>query len=677
MSKGRLQVTDLDFDTIKTNLKDFLRQQSEFQDYDFEGAGLNVLLDILAYNTHYNSYYLNMVANESFLDTAIIRDSVVSHAKSLSYIPYSASASRALIDLTINTIGVDDELTLPRGFKFKSNLVDGVLYTFSIIDDVTVTKSNQQFYFENLPIYQGEILNYTFNYTEITNPKSIFTLPNDNIDTTTLKVEVLESSTNTSSQLFTQSTDIITLDSNSPVYFIQEGRDGKYQIYFGDDVIGKKLKDGNIVSVSYLVTSGSSANKVNQFFVDSFIDASISSIIIDIAQQASGGADRESVDAIKNAAPKNYSTQNRLVTIADYEAFIKKNYSVIDSLTVWGGEDNDPPVYGKVFVSLSPKQGYFISDNEKQRIVNDIIKNYSIVSISTEIVDPIFDFVLFDVNVDANLDKTSLEKKQLEALIKNTINSYVNRNLNQFNASLITSKLQEEIDSTHTAINGNIITVKLQKRFTPIVGVNSTYDFNFNTSLTRETTRKTLFSSSFIVTDSAGTNRTVVVEENPLSFTGISRIDIVDPGFNFTSIPTVTITGDGEGAQATATMFGGKIQSIILTNSGRDYTTATVTISGGGGIGARAVAIVDYKVGTLRTVYFDNKSQRKIVNENIGNINYDTGRVQLNNLRIVGTPSNTDEVRITVVVEQGTIRSSKNNILTFDNTDPSSISVVI
>jgi len=266
----RLNVTDLDFDTLKSNLKSFLKQQSEFSDYDFEGAGLNVLLDILAYNTHYNSYYLNMLANESFLDSAILRNSVVSHAKRFGYTPRSASAPLAKINFSVDSLSsTPGSLTLPEGYIFLSNLIDSKSYNFITLEDTTVSKTGNNFVFANLKIYEGQLATYSFTHVEASNPKQIFTLPDINIDTSTIKVSVRESISNSTSTVYTLNTDALDIDSTSEVYYIQEGQNNKYEIYFGNNVLGKKIPDGSIVSVKYLITNGDLANKANSFIATS------------------------------------------------------------------------------------------------------------------------------------------------------------------------------------------------------------------------------------------------------------------------------------------------------------------------------------------------------------------------------------------------------------------------
>ena len=265
MSQNRLQITELDFDTIKTNLKSFLKQQTEFQDYDFEGSGLNVLVNLLAYNTHYNAYYLNMVANESFLDSALLRDSVVSHAKTLGYLPHSMKAPNATINFLVNApTSTDGTLTIPAGYSFLSNQIDSKVYNFVVLEDTTVTKANNSYYFENLDISEGQLITYSFNHNQTTNPKQTFTLPDNDIDTTSIKVGVSPASTTTDIAVYNLVTDILDITNDSEVYYLQETKNGQYQIYFGNGVIGKTLPDGAVVSVTYLVTNGTSANKASK-----------------------------------------------------------------------------------------------------------------------------------------------------------------------------------------------------------------------------------------------------------------------------------------------------------------------------------------------------------------------------------------------------------------------------
>lgn len=679
----RLRVTELDFDTIKQNLKTFLNQQSEFTDYDFEGSGLSVLLDILAYNTHYQAYYLNMIANEAFMDTALLRDSVVSHAKTLGYVPYSRKAPRATINFTANTnSNTAATLTIPKGFRFLSNDIDGVSYGFVTLTDTTVTKSNTSFSFLNLPIYEGQLVTYSYTHTEATNPKQVFTLPDNSVDTSTISVTVQPSSTNTDISVYTLASDASNTTTQSQVFYLQEGKAQQYQIYFGDNVIGKKLADGSIVNITYLVTNGEAANKANNFVATETLADSLNNNVTDFditpVSEAAGGAERESVDDIKFAAPLQYTTQNRLVTFSDYEAYITKNYPSVDSVSVWGGEDEVPPAFGIVYVALKPKTNYYLSDAEKQRIVDEIIKPKAIVAVKTVIRDPEYLYLLISPTVTYDPNKTTLTDTQLKTAIKNSVLLYKTSNLDKFGSQFILSKVQDTIDSVdNNSIIGSKVSVRVQKRFTPSLNSSTAYTINFNVPLRRGTIGNKLTSTLFTVTDSAGVDRVVQFDEIPQSFSGVSSISVTNPGTGFTSAPTVTIDGDGTGASATAIIVNGRIQSIEIVNRGIDYTRATVTISGGGGYGASATAVIDGRIGTIRTVYYDTLAQRQIVDENAGDIDYDAGVVRISNIAIKNVESVDGDIRLSIESEKGIISTAKNTIITIDQDDPTAISTTL
>jgi hypothetical protein len=674
MANARLQISELDFDQIKQNLKSYLQQQSTFQDYDFEGSGLSVLLDILAYNTHYNSYYLNMVANESFLDTAILRDSVVSHAKTLGYTPHSITAPEAIINLTIDSSNTTpDVIVVPRGTSFSSSLIDTTSYNFVLLDDATATKSGTSFYFDNLRIYEGNLPTYSFTYNQSSNPKRTFTLPDSGIDTTTIKVSVVPNSGNTLTQVYNAVTDILEVTSESAVYFLQEGKNGKFQLSFGDGVLGKALNDGSIVSVSYLITKGDAANKASSFSPNASING-LTNITVTTVSVAAGGSMRETIDSIKFGAAAQFSTQNRLVTFKDYETFLKRSYPNIDSLSVWGGEDETPPVYGKVFVSLKPKENYYITETEKQRIIDEIIKPKSIVAVSTEIIDPKYLYIIVENYVQYDKTKTTSTPVAIKNAIKNSIINYKNTYLNKFGSTFVLSKMQDYIDSVDlNTITGSETVLRLQKRFEPTLNSAATYQIEFNAPLHRGTTTNKMVSSNFSVYDEVGTLRNVIIEEIPESYTGISDIQVINAGSGYTTAPTVTITGDGVGATASAVIVNGRIQSIAITNRGINYSRAIINISGGNGYGGIATAVLDGRYGTLRTVYFDDNAERQIVNSNVGSINYDTGLVTLTNLNIISLSTFDNLVRLTIESEKGIVKSFRNTIITLDDTDTTSI----
>jgi hypothetical protein len=675
----RLRVTELDFDTIKLNLRTFLNQQSAFTDYDFQGSGLSVLLDILAYNTHYNAYYLNMVANESFLDTALLRDSVISHSKTLGYIPHSTRASTSIINLlatsATSTVGTT---TIPAGFSFLSNQIDSKTYNFVVLNDTIVTKANNSYYFENLNISEGQLITYDFTQNQTTNPKQIFTLQDSNIDTTTIKVRVSPSPSSSDSSVYTLVTDILDITSTSEVYFLQEGRSGKYEIYFGNDVVGKKLPDGAVVSVTYLLTNGDAANKANNFIATATLTdslgESLSNFTITPVSAASGGAERESVDNIKFGSAAQFSTQNRLITTKDYESYLFKNYPSIDSLSVWGGEDEIPKSFGKIFISLKPKVNYYISEAEKQRIITDIISPKSIVSVETVIRDPEFLYLQITNFVKYDKKKTTQTSESIKNSIRNAILLYNQTNLNKFGSTFVLSKLQDSIDGVDlNAIIGSESILKLQKRFEPDLTKSASYTINFNAELNRGTITDGISSTPFNVFDATGVQRTVLIEEIPQSFTGITSIEVTNGGVGYLIAPTVTITGDGTGAAAAATIINGRVTAITVTNRGSGYTRAIITLTGGSGYAATASAVVDGKFGTLRTVYFDELVQRQIVNANAGEINYLTGTITLNDLRVLSVSSSDGLIRLAIGSERGILSSSRSTIITIDETDSSSI----
>ena len=676
MADNRLQVAELDFDTIKTNLKTYLKQQTEFQDYDFEGSGLNVLINLLAYNTHYNAYYLNMVANESFLDTALLRDSVVSHAKTLGYVPYSKTSATSVIDLTVETNSTTiDTVTIPKGFVLLSNTIDNENYNFNVMADTTVTKSGTKYFFEDLEIKEGEFVSYSFTQNDGENPKAIFEIPDANIDTNTITVSVRPSSSNSQISIYNKVTDVLDVTNSSEVYFIQESKGGKYKIYFGDNVIGKKINDGAIINLTYLSTNGLVANKASSFTVSAAIGG-YTDITVDTVSVAGGGSNRETVNEVKYNATAQFATQNRLVTFKDYESYITRNYPSLDSISVWGGEEETPPVYGKVYISIKPKTNYYISETEKQRILNDIVKPKSIVSVQAEFKDPEFLYLLVNNSVQYDPKKTTVSADGIKNNIRNAIISYRNSKLNKFGAKFILSKMQDSIDSTNlNSIVGSESVVRLQKRFLPILNQSKNYAIDFNAPLQRGTITNKLTSTSFNVLDVNGVERTVIFDEIPQSSSGVTSIGITDAGIGYTFAPTVTITGDGTGATAEAVIVNGRVQNINIVDRGTDYTRAVVTITGGDGYGARATAVVDGRIGTLRTIYYDSAAQRQIVDDNVGEIDYTSGLINIFDINMLSVASADGYIRLSFESEKGIVETIRSTIITIDETDPTSITI--
>ena len=542
-----------------------------------------------------------------------------------------------------------------------------------MLTDTTVTKSGTKYYFENLEIKEGQYVTYSFTQDEGSNPKAVFEIPDADIDTTTISVTVRPSSSNSQITIYNKATDILDITGSSEVYFLQESRGGKYKIYFGDDIIGKKINDGAIVTVNYLSTNGPLANKASEFTVSSSIGA-YTDITVTVVNVAAGGTNRESVNEVKYNAVSQFATQNRLVTFKDYESYITKNYPSLESISVWGGEDENPPIYGKVFLSIKPKTDYYISESEKKRIIADIITPKSIVAVQTEFRDPEYLYLLINNYIQYDPKKTTLSDAAIKTNVRNAVLSYRNDKLNRFTSKFVLSKMQDYVDSTNlNSIIGSEATVRLQKRFLPTLGAPKNYAISFNAALHRGTITNKMTSTNFNVYDSFGVERTVQFDEIPQSYSGITSIGITDAGSGYTSAPTVTITGDGSGATAEAIIVNGRVQNINILDRGVDYTRAIVTISGGNGYGAKATALVDGKVGTLRLVYYDTNAQRQVVNENVGNIYYDTGEIEIFDLNILSVDSTDGYIRLSLESDKGIIETIKNTIITIDETDPTSI----
>ena len=683
----RLNVTELDFDSIKTSLRTFLRQQTEFQDYDFEGAGLSVLLDILAYNTHYNAYYLNMIANEAFLDSASLRNSVVSHAKRVGYTPRSVRASRAIVTVNVATSSANaGSLTIPSGYAFSSSQLDGVSYNFVTIEsNTTTTKVANNFIFTNVPIYQGQLASYSYTNSFSTNPKQIFTIPDANIDTTTLKVSVSQSSSNTETAVYDLSTNALTVDSTSEVYYLQEGKGGEYEIYFGDDVLGKKIPDGGIISVEYLITDSAASNKANSF-VSTVSIGGFSTIYVNSILAASGGTQRESVDSIKFAAPLSLLSQNRAVTKNDYIKLILQNYPSFEAVNVWGGEENDPPVYGKVFISAKPKLGFEVSDTEKDFVKNTILKPISVLTITPEIVDIDYNYLKIEANVFYNKSKMSLNDSELKAALKTVIQNYTDTNLNQFNSYFRFSGLETTIDDFNRAIISNEVTLFVAKKFRPDLINSDNYILDYGFELNRGTTNDNFYSSpDFTMRDEDAISRQCFFEEIPSSFTGLESVTVNNPGFGYTSTPTVTIVGDGTGAVATATIVNSKLSKITVTNPGVGYTTAAVQITGGSGTSGSGLAVLEGRYGKLRISYFkadeiSSQSTKVVLNANknsgiIGEIDYSLGKITINSFNPIAVNNDFGDISVHIKPKVSIIQSKLNKMLVLDSDDPTSVIV--
>ena len=475
----RLSVTELDFDDIKTNLKTFMRNQDEFTDYDFEGSGINALLDVLAYNTHYLAMNVNMAANEMFLDTASIRSTVVSHAKTLGYTPNSARAPIGTVNVTLNNIDGLVSATIPAETVFTSTL-DDVSYQFVTVAEYTTTISNGILSFSNIPIYEGT---YTKNrYTVDTkNVDQKFKLTSDRADTTTLRVQVFSSADSSSFDTYTLATDITQVGPSSEVYFLQECSDGRFEVYFGDGIVGKAVSDNNVVVLSYVVTNKTKANGATNFKTTSTISG-VSDITIATVSAASGGSEPESIQSIKLNAPLDYAAQGRAVTPEDYKAIIPKVYSNTKSVQVWGGEDNSTAVYGRTYISIVPTAGS-ITASAKETIVNDLKNTYTIASVTPVIVDPVTTFIRLGVNFKYNKKNTTKTSETLISNVTTALQNYDANTLQKFDGVFRHSQVTGLIDDVDSSILSNITTVKLSQFVTPTLNTSTKYELEFNNAV--------------------------------------------------------------------------------------------------------------------------------------------------------------------------------------------------
>jgi len=478
MATNKLTVSDLDFDRIKDNLKTFLRSQAEFSDYDFEGSGFSVLLDLLAYNTHYLGFNANMLANEMYLDSADIRKNIVSIAKMLGYTPTSAKAPTATINILINNAS-GASITMDKGTVFTSS-IGGTSYQFVTNASHTLTPLNGVYQFSSIPIYEGTLT--TFKYTVNTSdPDQRFIIPSSNADTTTLRVQVQNSSSDTTTATYTLATGITSLDETSRVYFLQEVEDGKFEVYFGDGVIGKALADGNIVILEYVVTNKTEANGASTFTLSGAIET-FSDVTITTVSSAQGGAEPQGKESIKFNAPLQYSAQDRAVTTSDYESLVQTIYPNAQSVSAWGGEDDETPVYGVVKIAIKAASGSTLTDATKLSIVTQL-KKYNVASVVPEIVDPETTSLLITSNVKYDEKATTKTADTLKSEITTALSNYSSNTLQKFDSMFRYSKVVELIDDVDTSILSNITTLRIRKNFTPTIGSSTRYDVYFRNSL--------------------------------------------------------------------------------------------------------------------------------------------------------------------------------------------------
>ena len=478
MAQHRLDISELDFENIKSSLKRFLSNQTQFKDYDFEGSSMAVLLDLLAYNTHYLAYNANFVANEMFMDTAQLRSSVASLAKLVGYTPNSARAPIADLKLVIND-ATGSTVTIPAGTKFSSS-IDGLTYTFVTVGDHVVQPVDGVYTAQSLNVYEGTYVsyNYTFDSTDI---DQRFLIPSDRADSTTIKVAVQNSASDVTTATYTKATSITELNGDSKVYFLQEAEDGQYEIYFGDGVIGKKLDDGNIISISYVVTNKTEANGATSFSLSGSISG-FTDVTITVNSSAQGGAEPESLQSIKTSSANFYASQDRAVTVEDYKSKTKQLYANVQSVSAWGGEDNDVPFYGRVYISILPTSGSNLTESTKSRIITDL-KKYSVASVTPVIVDPEITNIILRSSIKFDQTATTKVADAIKSDVITTITNYNANTLQSFDNMFRHSKVIGLIDDTDESILSNVTTVQLRKSFTPTIGSSQKYSVAFSNAL--------------------------------------------------------------------------------------------------------------------------------------------------------------------------------------------------
>ena len=507
MANTNLNVVGLDYEEIKTNLIAFMRTQPTFKDYDFSGAGLNALISLLAYNTHLNAWYLNMIGNEMFLDTAQKRSSVVSHARMLGYVPRSVTSAQATISVTIGAEDTPTSVTIPKYTEFTT-VIDNVPYSFYTTGATTITRTaaNQVYYTANVAITEGAHLTHRFT-ADNSNTSQRFVLPNANVDYSTISVAVITSSDDDTQVTYSRGNTAVGLNGNSTVYFVYETYNGLTELQFGDGVVGKLLDSGNIVVVDYFISSGDGPNKANTFAAPAAISGypDVTVTLADSTEPAQGGQAAESVESTQYLAPLTYETQGRCVTAQDFLALIRKEVGGIDSIAVWGGEDGDPrntdnsPIYGRVFISIKPTGSETLTEGAKARIKSAVLKNRAVVTISPEIIDPDFIYLNLNALVKYDATATSDSEDEISDTILSNMTQFANTELGKYGSYFRFSKFLRMVDDSHDSIRNSLITITLEKRVDVSLSTRNNYSLNlgnalFNGGNTATVTSNTQFS---------------------------------------------------------------------------------------------------------------------------------------------------------------------------------------
>ena len=478
MANTKLDISELDFDAIKVNLKNFLSKQSEFSDYNFEGSGFAVLLDLLAYNTHYLGFNANMLANEMYLDSADIRANIVSLAKMLGYTPTSAKAPVASLDIIVNG-PVGTTLVMDKGTTFTTS-IDGTTYNYITNEEISTSPVDGVYKFSNVSVYEGTATQFRYTVDE-QDPDQKFIIPSANADTSTLRVKVQTSLQDATSTTFTQVTGLTKLSEDSAIYFLNETETGKFQVTFGDGILGKKLKQGNIVILDYIVSNKSLSNGAKTFTPAGTIGG-FSDIQVTTKSVSQGGSEAESKESIRYNAPLQYTAQDRAVTTSDYEGKVLSIYPNAQSVSAWGGEDDETPVYGVVKIAIKAASGSTLTTQTKKDIV-DRLREYNVGSITPQIVDPEVTSILLTCNAKFDAASTTKDSETLKSDIITKLTNYNSNTLQKFDSVFRYSKVVKEIDDADVSILSNITTLKIRKSFAPTLNSSLKYNVYFRNAL--------------------------------------------------------------------------------------------------------------------------------------------------------------------------------------------------
>jgi len=502
-TNSTLTVSELDFDTIKSSLQTYLQGQTEFSDYDFESSTLSILLNVLSYNTYHNSFYLNMVANEMFLDSSQLRNSVVSRAKMLNYTPRSSVGATAAIDAVVTPGDSPTSITVGANTQFSAT-VNGISYSWVTSESTSLTSQPNGTFTGTLNIVEGTPLQHRFTVNTTTPVRYI--LPNENTDTTSFTIRIQESTANSSTTTYTLVSDLSVVDSTSTVYYIQENEDNLYEVYFGDGVFGKKPINGNIVIIDYRVVSGSAVNGANTFATPASLGG-YSTFTTTTSSVAQGGALQETIESVKFNAPFKFQSQDRLVTMQDYKNIILTENGDLSSINVWGGEDNDPPIYGKVFVAAKPTSGSLLS-NQKKEAIRTSLKSRNTLSIDVEMVDATYLYVNPTITVRYNPELTSLSAAALNDKIQTALISFEADKLGTFGNKFYLYELSEKLKDADSSFISVDVDILLEKRFIPLTTEISTYQINYYQKVFEPHAGHlgSLTSTTFTVDDTNGLN---------------------------------------------------------------------------------------------------------------------------------------------------------------------------